>query len=644
MSKLRISPDLSLPDSTATSTILVLGGKGMGKTNLDAVIAEECAANAIRFSWIDPIGVAWSLQHGATKTEPGLEVLVLGGLHGDLPIEPTGGALVADLVVDHDVSVVIDISRRANGKMWSHGEQIRFVTDYMTRLYERQGERRRRLLQIFDEIGRFAPQNIRSGDVDIAKCLGAIETLVEVGRNVGVGMLMSTQRNAKIAASIRELADALFAFRTVGPLSLKSVIDWLGEHVEKARIAPIVEQIRSLPVGHAMLISPGWLQLEKVLPVRKRTTFDASATPTGKDSRAPGKARKPDLVKFRELMAGTIERAKADDPKALRAEIAALKKAGAAAAPKMVQQRVEVAVLKNGALKQLRHVSEQWVRASATMLKAEETARSRADLIRITANEIAVAITPVLLELNRISSVPSAAPPVGVLGGGNSGPRPGGAAVRAGGAGPATLVRQGVRAVPTHSSDTSREARESQARVGGDNPRAGRSRLRDRETTPARTTDGITARQQRFLDAAATLTQLDVEVSRETVSAWLGIHPRGGSVGEELTALVNEGHIRMDRGAITVTDKGFSTANVISQEQAIASARDSLTPRQQRIFDIVVSVHPDPITREAIAESMGIHPRGGSFGEDLGRLRGRGLITIERGSARARDFLFAGAR
>jgi hypothetical protein len=55
-----------------------------------------------------------------------------------------------------------------------------------------------------------------------------------------------------------------------------------------------------------------------------------------------------------------------------------------------------------------------------------------------------------------------------------------------------------------------------------------------------------------------------------------------------------------------------------------------------------VSVHPDAITREAIAESMGIHPRGGSFGEDLGRLRGRGLIEYERGSARARDFLFAG--
>jgi hypothetical protein len=40
---------------------------------------------------------------------------------------------------------------------------------------------------------------------------------------------------------------------------------------------------------------------------------------------------------------------------------------------------------------------------------------------------------------------------------------------------------------------------------------------------------------------------------------------------------------------------------------------------------------------------MGIHPRGGSFGEDIGALKGRGLIDSSRGVLRARDFLFATA-
>lgn len=637
MTKLRISLDLSLPDSTATSTILVLGGKGMGKTNLDAVIAEECAANAIRYSWVDPIGVAWSLQHGATKSEPGLEVLVLGGIHGDIPIEPTGGELVADLVVDHDVSVVIDISRYPTGKLWSHGAQIRFVTDYMTHLYERQGERRRRILQIFDEIGRFAPQTIRSGDMDIAKCLGAIEQIVELGRNVGIGMLMSTQRNARVAASIRELADALFAFRTVGPLSLKAVIDWLGEHVEKGRINPIVEQIRSLPVGHAMLISPGWLQLEKVVAVRKRSTFDASATPTGKGSRAPGRARKPDLAKFRELMAATIEKQRADDPVELRKAIATLRKEleaerrkqpapAPAAKPKIVYAVKQVHLERaERVIKQGREIVELLQRSGAVW---DSRLRHHADGFEAFIGGLASAVA-----LTK-QSAPSAPPPTSApaarsIAGSNGGGAVRAAAPRPPSMGPSDEGRRGApQAVDARSPLRSTPSRSGEPRV---------------------TTEGITARQQRFLDAAATLTQLDVEVTRETVSAWLGIHPRGGSVGEELKALEVEGLINLDRGRVTVTDKGFSNANVISQEQAIENAKAGLEPRQRRIFDIIAAVYPGSITREEIARSMtsekkpdGLHPRGGSLGEDIGRLAGRGLITIERGSARARDFLFAG--
>jgi len=38
--------------------------------------------------------------------------------------------VVADLVADEDVDVVIDISRRPDGKMWSLGERTRFVGEY----------------------------------------------------------------------------------------------------------------------------------------------------------------------------------------------------------------------------------------------------------------------------------------------------------------------------------------------------------------------------------------------------------------------------------------------------------------------------------------------------------------------------------
>jgi len=206
--RLHIADDLSLPALEAqTQTIVVYGGKGMGKTNFGSVVAEELAANGLRFSWLDPVGVSWGLKHSSDGRGPGVELLILGGIHGDLPIVPTAGEVVADFVVDEDVSVIIDISRHASGKMWSGGEKTRFVLEYMKRLYSRQGERRRPLMQIIDECGRFAPENPPKGAIDIMECRAAIEEVVELGRNVGIGVMLMTQRSARMAKSVSESAD-----------------------------------------------------------------------------------------------------------------------------------------------------------------------------------------------------------------------------------------------------------------------------------------------------------------------------------------------------------------------------------------------------------------------------------------------------
>lgn len=119
MTKLHISDELALPADAVTSTIVVYGGKGMGKTNLASVLVEEFASAGLRFAVIDPMGVWWGLRHAADGKGLGIKVLILGGIHGDLPITPESGVLVADLVVDEDASVIIDISRRADGSMWA---------------------------------------------------------------------------------------------------------------------------------------------------------------------------------------------------------------------------------------------------------------------------------------------------------------------------------------------------------------------------------------------------------------------------------------------------------------------------------------------------------------------------------------------
>ncbi len=325
--KLNISEEISLPIDAVTQTFVVYGMKGMGKTVLGAVLAEELAYAKQKFSYLDPIGPGYGLRYSKDGKGQGLDILVLGGKHGDLPIEPTGGNIVADLVVDESVNVIIDISRRADGKMWSNGEKIRFTADYCTRLYERQGEKCYPMMQIIDEAGRFVPQAIPHGVVDIARCVGAIEQLTELGRNVGIGVCLITQRSARMNKSVSELAECMIAFRTVGPNSVGAITDWLGEHIPRERHKEMVEKLRSLPKGEALVVSPGWLQYEGITKIRMRNTFDSSATPTA-DKRifTGGNFKKPDLEKYKDLIKSTVEKAKENDPELLKKRIRELEK------------------------------------------------------------------------------------------------------------------------------------------------------------------------------------------------------------------------------------------------------------------------------------------------------------------------------
>lgn len=298
-----------------------------------AVLAEELAAAGLRWAWLDPLGVGYGLRYDESGSGKGVECLILGGVHGDVPISPDAGAAVADIVVEEAGNVLIDFSRKASGEMWGIGEKIRFASTYARRLFQRQGDlvggkRRAPLMQFLDEGARYIPQVVPAGNPGLAESVSAWQQLVEEGRNVDIGVCILTQRSARISKDVAELADAMFAFRTVGPRSLDAVLDWLGDHVEKSRIKELSAEVRKLPRGSALVVSPGWLEVEKVVAIRMRRTFDSSATtkPGTQRRRVRGDGAQPNLDRIRAKMAEVIEKAKQDDPKALRAENAALKK------------------------------------------------------------------------------------------------------------------------------------------------------------------------------------------------------------------------------------------------------------------------------------------------------------------------------
>jgi hypothetical protein len=571
--KLHVSPALALPQDVVTSTLIVYGGKGMGKTNFGSVLVEELAAAGLRFSVLDPMGVWWGLRHSADGKGPGIEVLILGGIHGDIPIEPTGGAVVADLVVDEDANVVLDISRRPDGTMWAIAERVRFVRDYGKRLYQRQGEQRRPLLQVLDEAARFIPQIIRKDDSDVAACMGAIAVLVEEGRNVGVGVALITQRSARLNKDVAELADCMIAFRTLGPNSRRAVLDWLGEHVEKDRVKEFDQQVRALPRGSALVVSPGWLEYEGVVPMRARQTFDSSATPKrGEDRRASGPGAKPDLAKYQQRMAATIEKAKAEDPRELRRRIAELERQVAGrlkAAPARVEtkvetQRVEIPVLKDGQVQRLERAATKLADAGVAVTTiGRELVEA---LKKFHANG---KLTPPVVHT---SAVPRDAPP--------------------------------VRPLPP--------ARRPAPPVDGD-------------FRPSRP-------QQRILDALAWLEMVGVPQAKKTQLALLAEQsPTSSGYTNNLGELRTAGVLEYPAPTLVrLTEAGRAIASIPERPHTTEALHQALYARLSRseaaILRALIAAYPDDRDRGELATAAEQSPTSSGYTNNLGALRSLGLI------------------
>ena len=593
MSKLRISDQLLLPKDTVTSTLIVYGGKGMGKTNFGAVLVEELSKLSLRWCALDPLGVWWGLRYAQDGKGAGVECVILGGSHADFPIEPTGGGVVADMVVDETANFIIDFSRKPSGEMWSIGEKTRFITDYAYRLFQRQGElvggtRREPIFQLLDEAARYIPQIIPAGNPQLAQCVSAWEQLVEEGRNIGIGVGLLTQRSARMNKSVSEVADAILSFRIVGPNSIGAIMDWLGEHVPKERIKVMIEEVRSLERGSCLVVSPGWLQFEGVIKIRERQTFDSSATPKPGERarRVSGEGAKPDLSKYADRMQATIERAKANDPKELRAEVAKLKQelskktvttkteTVTVADPKAIERAVAAAV--KSYREQLSKIKQHVGRAGRSL----PIVRGALDDIETMLTEVPqVAVTP----------TPALAP------------------VR--------IQTPTVRAVSAPSNGN------------------GDASLKGPES--------------KIMRAMGELLSIGKDTpSKEMVAAWAGYSPNGGAFTNPLGALRTKGLVDYPAaGFVRFTDAGRAqVGDCPSPTQDELWQRIEATckgPEKKILRALLDTAGPDELSKPELAEKSGYSPDGGAFTNPLGALRTKGLLDYPRpGAVKAAEWLF----
>lgn len=415
MSDLRIAAGLSLPLDAVTQTFGILARKGAGKTYTANVFAEELIGHGLPVVIIDPLGAFWGLRSSADGEKPGLPVTILGGDHGDVPLEPAAGKIIAELVVEQPGAYILDLSA-----FESNAAQDRFVTAFAERLYRLKAQHREPLHLIVDEADSFAPQRPMPGQQAM---LGAFEAIVRRGRIRGLGVTLITQRPAVLNKNVLTQIEVLVVLQITGPQDRKAIDEWVAGNGTKEERDELVASLAGLQVGEAWFWSPAWLQVFKRVQVRRRKTFDSSKTPEPGEVVAPRRMATVDLEKLRERMAGAIAKAEAEDPRKLQARIRELEQTNRVMAEAMASptepevriERVEVPGL-NGEVQELRDVvdrlvgfGEQMTDVGARIVAAIDRA-AVANAAPAAPGRVAVAPTPAPRPIRQPSAPPAAQP------------------------------------------------------------------------------------------------------------------------------------------------------------------------------------------------------------------------------------------
>jgi len=191
--KFQISKDLALPREAVTWVFAFLAKRGAGKTYCAGDLCEEMLKAKVPIVVIDGMGIWWGLRVGVDEegrpdpSKPGMAVVVFGGKHADIQIDPLKVPKIVEAITETNISAVIDISQ------FRKGQQLQIVTAFVEELY-RLADRYPVERHIFiEESDQWAPQ--KPGKEQL-RCLGAFEDLVRRGGNRNLGCSLITQRSA----------------------------------------------------------------------------------------------------------------------------------------------------------------------------------------------------------------------------------------------------------------------------------------------------------------------------------------------------------------------------------------------------------------------------------------------------------------
>jgi hypothetical protein len=312
--KILLSKTFALPARAVTESIAIMGRKGSGKTYTGGRLFEQMHGIGAQCVALDPVGNWWGLRSSATGKSLGLDIPIFGGEHGDIPITPGSGKIMAEVIVNRRISCVIDL------KLFRANQRKEFVTDFAEELYHLKSTQRSPMHIFLEEARKFIPQK-PMGKMD-TRMIGAFEDIVRLGRNYGLGVSLIDQRPQSVNKEVLSQTELLILHQLTGTHERKVMKDWVQEKTVDGINA--LDDLASLQAGECFFWSPGLMRTFAQIKVGKKRTYDASATPELGDDDSYIKMkplRTGDLVVLHESMAKVVEEIEAKDPVKLKAQV-----------------------------------------------------------------------------------------------------------------------------------------------------------------------------------------------------------------------------------------------------------------------------------------------------------------------------------
>jgi len=605
---LNIAAGLALPLDTATSRDAIFGISGSGKTYTALVLVEELQASGIPYVVIDPLGVTWGLRvpidESATFGNLAAPVYIFGGEHQDLPLDPGQGAAIATMIVERNLSAILDLSGFDDDDA-----RAAFVAEFARELLRINRTPRK---VVIDEADIFAAQ---APDTKAEFASGkAIDNLVRRGRVHGLGVALVSQRPAIVKKNILTQITLLIVHQLTGRADLDAINGWIKDHGSDEQRRTVLQSLPGLSAGQAWVWRPSSGLCEQV-QIRRRWSFDSSATPEiGAEIVEPARLNPPDLEALRDQLGAAVLQAEQSDPDALRKRVADLERQLKNRPAQIVQVPIEVPVLTPDALQQVRLLQDL---AAGLGKELPNLLGLLGELIRQYGGYRSLPM-PADLPVPRPEAPEGDDIPRGMYG-------VSGEMVEAA----AAVAAAAEETAPTPIEEDLPEEEAEEA-----------DQIDQVEATPG--ADGLTRAERKILTALADLRALGLEsVIRANAGAFAGMSASGGAFSRSVAGMLESGLLSSPRrGEIAITPLGLGRIGPARSIRTLGELHAAWKQRvgnpQARMLDMLIAVYPQAMSREDLARAVGMAAAGGAFARAV-----RSLIEIGAARYPGRGFVVA---